>query len=165
MRKPMRKMLVLLALSILTLSTTGCTRCRNLFRRGSPCGGTALAAPAMLGGAIPLGNPVAVPQSPQIVPQNIMTQPGVCCEGAAPMCCEPCPTNCCPDGYIGGGASYGGDCGCEGSTGEYFGGYLEGSAPPMDGSVIEGGSVYPQGTSLPGGTDSQGSGTYPTPTN
>ncbi len=152
----MRKMLILLALAILTVSSTGCSRCRGLFRRGSPCGGTRLAAPPMLGGAIPLGNPVALQQAPQIVPQGILSQP--CCEQAAPMCCEPCPTECAPgdSGYSSG------DCGCQGNQGEYFGGYVEGSAPPG----YEGG-VIPEGTVIEGsGTyQSQGSGTYPQPTN
>jgi len=122
----MRKMLILLALAMLTVSSTGCSRCRGLFRRGSPCGGTRLAAPPMLGGAIPLGAPVGLRQA---VPQGIITQP------AAPMICEPCPTDCvpCDSGYIGGETSYidgtSGDCGCQSSTGEYIGGYIEGGTP------------------------------------
>jgi len=141
-------MLILLALAILTVSYTGCSRCRNLFRRGSPCGGTALAAPAMLGGAIPLGNPVGLQQAPQIMPQGIISQP------AAPMYCEPCPTECvpCDSGYFGGGSGYyggtSGDCGCQTGPGEYFGDYLEGSAPPSmyKGTVMPEGSVLPQGS-------------------
>ncbi len=147
----MRKMLVLLALAILTVSSTGCSRCRGLFRRGSPCGGTRLAAPPMLGGAIPLGNPVGLRQA---LPQGIITQPG-CCEQTAPIC-EPCPTDCgpCDSGYLGGGTGYSGnDCGCQTATGgEYFGGYLEGSAP----------QGY-EGTVIPEGTVIQGSDTYPGP--
>ena len=137
----MRKMLIVLALAILTVSSTGCSRCRGLFRRGAPCGGTTLAAPPMLGGAIPLGNPVRLQQPPQIVQPGILVQPNCCCEQAAPMCCEPCPTQCgpCESGYIGG------DCGCETSTGEYFGGYVEGSSQPIEGTVVpQGSSTYPQ---------------------
>ena len=150
----MRKMLILLALAVLTTTTSGCSRCRNLFRRGAPCGGTTLAAPAMLGGAIPLGNPVALPQAPRIIPQTILAQPNCCCEQSAPVCCEPCPSNCvpCESGYHGGETGYvGGDCDCQNVPGEYFGGYLEGSAPPP---AVESGA-----------TD-QGSGSnppYPTP--
>lgn len=156
----MRKLLILLALAIVTVaSTSGCSssRCRNLFRRGSPCGGTSFATQPMLGGAIPLSNPVAFQQPPQVVvPQTIMAQPNCCCEQSAPMCmpCDPCSSG----GYIGGsdcgscenGSYMGGDCGCQTGTGEYFGGYVEGSAPPV--GVINEGNVMPQG-----------SGTYPGP--
>jgi len=137
----MRNMLILLALAVLT-ATSGCSRCRNLFRRGSPCGGTALAAPPMLGGAIPLGNPVGFQQTPQIVPQHILTQPNSGCQQAAPMCCEPCPSDCapCESGYIGGETGYGSQT----AEGEFFGGWVEGSAPPP--GAIEG-SVMPQGSS------------------
>ncbi|MEM8945075.1 MAG: hypothetical protein AAGD11_07820 [Planctomycetota bacterium] len=162
----MRKMLILLALTVLAASTSGCCRsrvCRNLLRRGSPCGGTTLAAPAMLGGAIPLGNPVSLPAAPQVVqpqfvqPQivqpQIIAQPNCNCQQAAPICCEPCPTQCVPcDPCVTGGTGYiGADCGCETTApGEYFGGYLEGSSPPP----VMGGAVVPQG-----------SGTFPQPTN
>ncbi|NOZ41306.1 MAG: hypothetical protein GXP24_13930 [Planctomycetes bacterium] len=131
-------MLILLALAMLTVSSTGCSRCRGLFRRGSPCGGTRLAAPPMLGGAIPLGNPVGLRQA---VPQGIITQP------AAPMIFEPCPTDCvpCDSGYIDGTS---GDCGCQSSTGEYIGDYIDGSAPI---------------SSIESATATQGSGTYPEP--
>jgi len=142
----MRKILILLALAILTVSYTGCSRCRNLFRRGSPC----RAAPAMLGGAIPLGNPVSLQQAPQIMPQGIISQP------ATPMYCEPCPTECvpCDSGYFGG---TGGDCGCQTGSGGYFGGYLEGSAQPQ---MYEGTVMPPRGTVMP-----EGSGTFPQPKN
>ncbi len=143
----MRKILILLALAILTVSSTGCSRCRGLFRRGSPCGGTRLATPPMLGGAIPLGNPIGLRQA---LPRAMISQP------AAPMCCEPCPTDCvpCESGYIGGQNGYSGDCGCQTDSGEYFGGYVEGGVPQgYEGSVI------PEGTVI------QGSGTYPSPKN
>lgn len=148
----MRKMLILLAFAVTAASTTGCSRCRSLFRRGAPCGGTALSAAPMLGGAIPLGNPVRLQPAPQIVQPNVVVQPNCCCE-QAPMCCEPCPTECvpCESGYIGGQAGYvGDDCGCPTAPGEYFGGYVEGSAPPP----MSEGAVVPQG-----------SGTFPQPTN
>jgi len=133
----MRKMLILLALALLMASSTGCSSCRKLFRRGSPCGGTRLAAPAMLGRAIPLGNPVALQQA---APQGMITQP------SAPMCCEPCPTECvpCDSGYMGGATGYpGDDCGCQTGTGEYFSGYVEESAPPRS---YEGALIPPQGS-------------------
>lgn len=165
----MRKMLILLALAVVAASTSGCSRtCRNLFRRGSPCGGTAIAAPAMLGSAIPLGNPVRVQPAPQIVPQivqpTIIAQPHCGCQQGAPVCCEPCPTQCVPCeqpcqtcdpcnncGEIGGDSGYiGGDCGCQTMPGEYFGGFVEGSDPPPPGS----GLVVPQGSgTLPGPTN------------
>lgn len=143
----MRKMLIVLALAILTVSSTGCTRCRHLFRRGAPCGGTALAAPAMLGGAIPLGNPVGVPQ---MVQPNVIGQPNGCYEQCVP--CNQCPSDCqpcCESGQFGTETGYlGGDCGCQTAPGEYFGGYTENSSAPA-------GSVVPRG-----------SGTYdPQPTN
>lgn len=153
----MRKMSILLALVLVTMATTsGCTRCRNLFRRGAPCGGTTLAAPPMLGGAIPLGSPVAVPQAAPMVQPGIIAQPNCCCE-QAPICvpCDPCPTECvpCEGGYMGSGAGYvSGDCECETAPGEYFGGYIEGSAP-----ITGPGS---EGTVVP-----QGSGAFPTPGN
>jgi hypothetical protein len=159
----MRKMLILLALAVLTASNIGCTRCRNLFRRGSPCSsascGTTMAAPAMLGGAIPMGNPVRLQPAPQLVQPNIMAAPP-CCQQAAPICvpCNPCPTECvpCEPGCIDAGA----DCGCPTSTGEYFGGYVEGSGstPIYEGNVVEGNAA--QGSVVP-----QGSSTYPQPTN
>lgn len=149
----MRNMLILLAVAVLATSSTGCSRCRGLFRRGAPCGGTALTAAPMLGGAIPLGNPVAVRPAPQLVQPTMIAQPNCGCQQTVPMCCEPCPTDCVPcdsncgsvsSGYIGH------DCGCENiAPGEYFGGYLEGSAPPASS-----GMVVPQG-----------SGTFPEPSN
>jgi len=149
----MRKMLILSALALLTIASTGCcNRCRNLFRRGAPCGGTTLAAPPMLGGAIPLGNPMALPR---MVPQNVIAQPNCCpqdcCQPAMPMCqpCCPqdCPSDCVPcdgvsGGYLGAGGS---DCGCPTNPGEYFGGYVGDSAPPMmEGAVVPGNPVVPQ---------------------
>lgn len=154
----MRNLLILLALAVLATSSTGCSRCRGLLRRGAPCGGTAFAAAPMLGGAIPLGNPVGVRPAPQIVQpapmmiaqpncgcqQGCVCQPSCECQ-QAPVCCEPCPTECvpCDSGYVGG------SCGCENlAPGEYFGGY-EGNAVPMgEGMVVP-----------------QGSGTFPEPTN
>ena len=170
----MRKTLILLALAMLTISSTGCCkgRLRNLFRRGAPCGGTRLAAPAMLGGAIPLGLPAGLRQP--VIPQGVVAQPGVCCEQSAPMC-EPCPTECvpCDQGYIGGDSGYigeGGDCGCPSNSGEYFGGYVGEGAAPVEygGGGYEGtyeGNVVPDGTVIDGGTYQDGSGTYPGPTN
>jgi len=146
----MRKMLILLALAILT-TTSGCSRCRNLFRRGSPCGGTALAAPAMLGGAVPIGRPMHLPQA-------MMAQPN-CCQQSAPICCDACPADCrsCGagnSGYVGQGyasqgyVSGGGDCGCQSAPVEYFGGYEEGSAPISDfqGEATQDSSLLPHPT-------------------
>ena len=167
----MRKILVLLALAMLAVSTTGCCRgrLRNLFRRGAPCGGTRLAAPAMLGGAVPLGLPAGLRQA---IPQGAISQPSI----GAPACCEPCPTECCEpcpsdcgSGYMGDGGyigESGGDCGCQGNTGEYFGGYVGEGAPPVEYGGYEGSyeGTY-EGNVVPGGTVSEGSGTYPGPTN
>ncbi len=158
----MKKTMIFLALAIVMAANLGCCgRCRNLFRRGSPCGGTALAAQPMLRGPIPLGSPFAAPQA--IMPQTIVAQPN-CYQQAVPMCepCQsggmPCESECmpCDSGYMGGSTGYvgEGDCGCQTAPGEYFGGYLEGSAPPagaIQGGAVEG-NVYPQG-----------SGTYPGP--
>ena len=149
----MRNTLILLALAVLATSSTGCSRCRGLLRRGAPCGGTSFAAAPMLGGAIPLGNPIGVRPAPTIMQpaptmiaqpncgcqQNVICQPECQCTQAAPICCEPCPTDCapCDTGYIGG------NCNCENiAPGEYFGGYVEGSAPPPVGQ----GMVMPQGS-------------------
>lgn len=134
----MRKFLILMALAILTVSATGCSRCRSLFRRGAPCGGTALAAPSMLGGAIPLSGPLRMQQA---VPQGIVTtQPECCCEQSVPLC-DPCQS-----GYMGSG--YGGDdCGCQTNPGEYFGGYIEGTGafPVTSGAVAPSSSgTFPQ---------------------
>ncbi len=157
----MRNMLILLAIAAVAASSTGCSSCRGLFRRGAPCGGTAIAATPTLGGAIPLGNPVAVrpsPQPAQIVrpAPTVIAQPSYNCQPAcvcpprcvcpqpAPVCCQPCPTECvpCDTGYIGG------DCGCENlAPGEYFGGY-EGLAPPVsgDGFVPQNSGDFPRPT-------------------
>ena len=160
----MRKMLILLALAVLTASNIGCTRCRNLFRRGSPCGGTKMAAPAMLGGAIPLGNPVSIQPAPQPVQPTMVPVP--CCPQAAPICvpCNPCPTECvpcvpcvpCEPACVETSA----DCGCPTNSGEYFGGYVEGrtTTPLYEGNVVEGNVV--EETVAP-----EGSSTYPQPTN
>jgi len=161
----MRKLLILLALAVLMAESTGCSRCRGLFRRGSPCGGTRLASPGLLGGAVPLGQPMAVPQ---MVPQGMVAQP----QCAAPACIESCPEMCnpcegsssfdgcvpCESGY--GGGDYGsGDCGCQDGGGGYFGGYVEGGAPTMmDGTIIDGGTIMEEGSVLP-----EGSSTYPGP--
>ncbi len=166
----MRKILILLALAMLAVSTTGCCRgrLRNLFRRGAPCGGTRLAAPAMLGGAVPLGIPAGLQQA---IPQGVITQPGNCCEQSGPACCEPCPTDCnpCDSGYMGNGGylgDSGGDCACQGDTGEYFGGYVGEGAPPVEYGGYEGGyegNVVPDGTVIDGGTYQDGSGTHQDP--
>ena len=152
----MRKVLILLALAVLTVGNTGCSRCRGLFRRGAPCGGTTLAAPNMLGGAIPIGQPRPIAQPrilPQMIPQNTIAPPnygqpnfGQQCVPCCPCVpCDPCENMCnpCESGYHSGG-----DCGCQTGAGEYFGGYLEGSSPTMvEGTVIEGGAVLPEGSS------------------
>ncbi len=122
----MRNKLILLTLALLTASSVGCaSRCRNLFRRGSPCFGTAKVAPAMIGAPLAIAAPVrqAAPVvQPMVMPQMMMQQP-VCCPQPAPACvpcCDPCPSDCSPcesgiqgEGYFGGyydGASVNGGC-------------------------------------------------------
>ena len=150
----MRNKIFLLTLVVVTIGTSGCGRsCRNFFRRGTPCGTAALAAP-MMGAPRPLGRAfVTAPQPTQVAPQMIMPQfvrpqPDCCCQQAQPQCCDPCNNQ---SGFGGGfdcgctpcesGGYVDGDCGCGGENvgqGEWFGGYIEGSEPQ--------GNFVPQGS-------------------
>lgn len=112
-----RNLMILLALVTLTAATTGCARCRNLFRRGSPCCGTRTAAPAMIGAPIAIGRPFARPAPTVIAPQMIAPQVVAPHTHAVPCCpqyCDPCPTQCIPCD----------PCGVGGQGGAWFGGYV-----------------------------------------
>ena len=125
----MRNVLILLMLVAVTATTAGCTRCRNLFRRGSPCCGTSTVAPAMMGAPVAISAPtVAAPPTrviPQVVPQvvpQIMTPQVVVPQQQVPCCpqvCPPCATPCVPCDPC-----RGCEQGCVGATGEWFGGYV-----------------------------------------
>jgi len=158
----MRKILVLLTLAVVTAGSTGCSSCcRNLFRRGSPCFGTARVAPAMLAGPMAIAAPIqasAPVVQPMVMPQMMMQQP-VCCPQSAPACvpCNPCPCECSP--YE------------SGIPGEYFGGYQGGSmgdgcqncgpTTTYDQGYLMPGSEMPQSNILPGGSNTR---TDPGPT-
>jgi hypothetical protein len=102
----MRKMLILLALVVLTTATTGgCTRFRNCLHRGSPCGTTIVAQPAVCAPAA-IGTPVPAPQvAPAMVPvmapapmqQIVAPQPIYCCPQPVPCCPQPLPS--CPPSF------------------------------------------------------------------
>lgn len=100
------KVLIVLALTVCTVSTSGCARCRNWLHRGSLCG-TKTAAPAVMGSPVALGTPMVQPQfvQPQMaapVPQMAMPQANCqCVPQCVPMCnpcCDPCATMCSPCG-------------------------------------------------------------------
>ena len=101
------KAMILLALTVLTVSTSGCCRtCRNWLQRGSLCG-TSTVAPATMGAPVALGTPMVQPQyvQPQMAapPQQVvMPQANVqCVPQCIPMCqpcCDPCATMCSPCG-------------------------------------------------------------------
>ena len=134
----MRNKAFLLAIVLIMITTSGCIQsCRNFFRRGAPCGTTAM-APPMMGAPRALANAfVTAPQPVQtVVPQMVMPHPRCCCQQPVSecQCCDPCPpcnpctppcdTGCsmCGPGYV--DANYG----CGGETvgqGEWFGGYVE----------------------------------------
>jgi len=150
----MRKTLVLLTLATVTAGSLGCSSCcRNLFRRGSPCFGTARVAPAMIAAPMAIAAPVQGPAPvvmPQMMPQmaapQMMMQQPACCPQVP---CNPCPCECSPcesaipGGYLGGyqEGSMGGSCQNCGPTTTYDPGYL------MPGSEI------PQGNIVPGGSE------------
>ena len=143
----MRKILILLALAVLTTANTGCSaRFRNWLHRGSPCG-TTIAAPAMIGAPMALGTPVAVPQvAPAMVPvmapapvqQVVVPQPIYCCPQPVPCCpqpvpcCPPCEYDPCQTGFM------------PGWPGGYMGGYM--TAPCESGSVTS----FDEGYLVPG---------------
>jgi len=150
----MRKILVLLTLAVVTAGSIGCAgRCRNLFRRGSPCCGTARVAPAMIAAPVAITAPVRAPApvvQPMVMPQ--MIQQPACCPQAAPACqpCNPCPSECSPCESASQGEYFGG------AQGEYFGGYIEGSSIGGDcqdcGSIptFNQGEIVDQGAVPPG---------------
>ena len=80
----MRKLLIMLAIAVIAMPSTGCGgRIRNWWHRGAPCG--TVVAPATLGAPLAIGRPVR----PMMV-----SQPECCCP---PECCEPCCDPCeCP---------------------------------------------------------------------
>ena len=104
----MRKILILLALAVLTTANTGCcARFRNWLHRGAPCG-TSTIAPAMMGAPVALGTPVAAPRvapvmapamAPAPVQQVIVPQPIYCCPQPVP-CCPPCQYDPCQTGVV-----------------------------------------------------------------
>jgi len=72
--------MILLALLTLTItSISGCSRCRNLFRRGSPCGGTSMVAPGMIGAPLGIRAPIAAPMVSQPACSNCQ-QAETCCD-------------------------------------------------------------------------------------
>jgi len=136
----MRKMLVLLALAVVTAGSVGCAgRFRHMFRRGSPCVGTARVAPAAIGATLAIAAPISAPApraQPLVMPQ-VIQQPA-CCPQPGPACepCDPCPTYCSP---------------CDSaSTGEYFGGYVDSSIVEGDCQNCGSNTTYDQGTIVPG---------------
>ena len=142
----MRKMLILLALVVVTTANIGgCTRHRRWLHRGSPCGTNIVAQPAMCAPAA-IGVPVAAPQvapvvapapAPAPIQQVIVPQPIYCCPQPEP-CCPPCPIDPCQSGmmpgmtggYLQGGIMAPCDCGA-GTT--FDEGYLvHGTETPLD---------------------------------
>ncbi|MCH2114395.1 MAG: hypothetical protein MK171_05740 [Pirellulales bacterium] len=124
----MRKTGILLALAIVTIATSGCCRsCRNLFRRGAPCGTTTL-TPAMMGPLRALRGPMfGQPRvGPGVVPQMFMPQQPCCPESITEYpCCDPCSPIGMPCNL---GLGVPGACDCEVvGQGEWFGGYGESS--------------------------------------
>ena len=125
--------ILLLLAAVMLASTVGCTkartRCRNLFRRGAPCCGTAKATPAVIGAPMAIAAPVAAPAPvvqqvmPQPAPQYVVPQvmaPSIpCCPQVVCPPCDPCQIPCDPcnpcgsGGYIQGGMITDGcvDCG------------------------------------------------------
>ncbi len=124
----MRKMSILLTLvTVVMASSTGCTKCRNFFRRGSPCAGTVRATPAMIGAPMAIGAPIAT-ATPAPLLQRVLPQMN-CCPQVAPACpsCNPCQVPC-EQGYIEGACP---ECG---ATTTYDQGYLvPGSEVPIEG--------------------------------
>ena len=154
----MRKLSILLLLVVVTLvSTVGCaktrTRCRNLFRRGVPCCGTARATPAVIGAPVAVPAPATAPApivqqvipqpAPQMIVPQMMAPPVQCCPQIICPPCNPCQIPCNPcdpcgqGGYIGGGVITEGcqDCG---PITTYEQGYIE-AAP--QGQVVDPGPV------------------------
>ena len=125
----MRKLTILLGVAALAATNGGCcSRCRNLFHKGSPCG-TVMTTPAMLSAPIAMGAPMAGP----------VMQPSMCCEQPQPMCvpCDPCMQyDPCANG--------------QGVSSGYFGGYMQQSAGADCGCENGGLSAAPVG--LPAGT-------------
>jgi len=118
----MRKLLILMAIAIVTLPPVGCGRCRNLFNRGAPCGTTV--APALLSAPLAIGRPMAAPMV-----TAPMASSGICCE-SMPVCgscndCGPCGDGqggWTTSGYADGGST---DYGNAGPVTTYDGGIIE----------------------------------------
>ena len=114
----MRNKLILLALVVVTTANVGCCarRCKWL-HRGSPCGTTVVAQPAVCA-PVPVSVPVAAPQAaPAMVPamapapmqQVVVPQPIYCCpqpvcpQPVCPQpqpCCPPCQVDPCQSGFM-----------------------------------------------------------------
>ncbi len=126
----MRKMLILLALVVVTTANAGCCgRFRNWLHRGSPCG-TRTIAPAMIGAPLAIGSPFVPQAATQIV---VPQQPQYCCPQEVP-CCPQYNTGCCVEEFSGGVV---GDCNCGGVT-SYDEGYLvPGTETPIDPRTYE----------------------------
>lgn len=132
----MRKILILLALAVVTAQAVGCANCRRWFHRGSPCVGTQIAAPTMVAAPVPVAAPAPAPQMvpapvtvPAPVPQQMVIpqQPAVCCPQPVPCCpqpvqCCPPPVQCCP-------MPCAPPCECDPCPdGVWFGGFVDGGA-------------------------------------
>ncbi len=145
--------LIVLALTVCTVSTSGCARCRNWLHRGSICG-TRTAAPAMMGSPIALGTPYIQPQMAAPMQQMAMPQANCqCAPQCVPMCqpcCDPCASMCSPCGPSGWSGGYM-DSGCCGETAPATG-YDSGTTivPSTSQPTLSPGTTYaPQGgTSL-----------------
>lgn len=115
-KRIMRKLTVLLAVTVFAASSTGCCcgRIRNWFHKGSPCGTTM--TPAVLGAPLAMGTPMTYPVSAPMAP---MAAPTMCVQAAQPCCvpcdpccnpCDPCATGQVTSGYWGGNMTSGGEC-------------------------------------------------------
>ncbi len=92
----MRKLTIVLAVAALA-STAGCSRCRNLSHKGSPCG-TLMSAPAVLSAPVAMSGPVM--------------QPNMCVPCDPCMQYDPCATTGVSTGYFG-GYMPNTDCACD----------------------------------------------------
>ncbi len=116
----MRKLLILMAVAMVTLPPVGCGRCRRLFHRGAPCGTTV--APALLSAPLAIGRPFATP----VVSSPVASSESCCCE-SAPVCsscgsCSECQNGWTTSGYADSGCA---ECGSGGPATTYDGTYIE----------------------------------------
>lgn len=124
----MRKLLILMAVAVVAMPSVGCaSRCRNLFRRGAPCGTTV--TPAALSAPLAIGRPF----------RSMVTTPSVeCCNESSPVCEDSCDNceNGWTTGYADGACS---ECGATAPVTSYDEGYV---VPSTTSST-----VAPQGSS------------------